>query len=742
MKDLVLYEHNRKAYEKATTLMNETGRAAVIHPTGTGKSFIAFKLAQEHPDSKILWLAPNGYIFRAQAENLRKVLKKDAGKEAEDTVREILKNITFMTYTKLMMCGDEISDIRPDYIVLDEFHRCGAPEWGNSVEKLLGFYPEAKLLGLSATNIRYLDNRRDMADELFDGNVASEMTLGEAIAENILPAPKYVISMYSYKEELKRLSKKVEKEQNPELRRQNEKLLERLRRSLGDAEGLDKVFARHMEGRRGKYLVFCAGKEHMDEMLAQSREWFRLIDEEPRIYAVYYDNPETGREFEEFKADESDHLRLLFCIDMLNEGVHVDDLDGVILLRPTVSPILYLQQIGRGLSAQGAKDGSEREEKDSYERNEKDSYEIADKDGSNRHPVIFDIVNNFDSLSAVDALAGELEEAFALIPCTGGERSGFCGSFQIIDELRDCRKLFKELTKNLSASWEIYYAAAGEYYRKAGNLRVPAAFVTDRGLKLGSWLKTQRRVYSGKVYGRLNGEQVKRLEAIGMVWDDTAVQNFNQGLEELEIFIEKNKNADVPARYVAESGFPLGKWIGNIRAAYKNNRLSDEKIGKLNHLGMVWDVREYRWNMNYNAAKAYYGEYGDLKIPYDYVTKDGLCLGRWISDQIRTYNGLKSRSAPLTEEQIKKLETIGIVWKNKYEDNWDRKYEMAKAYYEKYGNLNISSTYIIDGIDIGKWVNTIRLKMSNPASSNMTLSEERISRMNEIGMEWDRKAAR
>ncbi len=729
MKDLVLYEHNRKAYEKATTLMNETGRAAVIHPTGTGKSFIAFKLAQEHPDSKILWLAPNGYIFRAQAENLSKVLKKDAGKEAEDTAREILKNITFMTYTKLMMSGDEISDIRPDYIVLDEFHRCGAPEWGNSVEKLLGFYPEAKLLGLSATNIRYLDNRRDMADELFDGNVASEMTLGEAMAKNILPAPKYVISIYSYKEELKRLSKKVEKEQKPELRRQNEKLLERLRRSLENAEGLDKVFARHMGGRRGKYLVFCAGKEHMDEMLAQSREWFRLIDEEPRIYAVYYDNPETGREFAEFKADESDHLRLLFCIDMLNEGVHVDDLDGVILLRPTVSPILYLQQIGRGLSAQRAKD-------------EKDGSEREEKDGSYRQPVIFDIVNNFDSLSAVDALASELEEALGLMPCAEGERSSYSGNFRIVDELRDCRKIFKKLAGNLSASWEIYYAAAEEYYRKIGNLRVPKAFVTEQGLKLGSWLGTQRRVYSGKVYGHLDDDQIRRLEAIGMVWDDASERNFNQGLEELERYVKKAENANVPAGYVTEGGFLLGKWVGNIRASYKKNKLSDVKIHKLNRLGMIWDVREYRWNLNYNAAKAYYDMHGDLKMPHDYVTEDGLCLGRWVSDQIRTYNGLKSGSTPLTEEQIKRLETIGIVWKNKYEEGWDRKYELAKAYYEKYGNLDISSTCIIDGIDIGKWVNTIRLKMSNPTSSNLTLSKERINRMNEIGMEWDKKTAR
>lgn len=75
----------------------------------------------------------------------------------------------------------EIAGLQPSYIILDEFHRAGAECWGESTVALLKLCPEAKLLGLTATNIRYLDNNRDMAEELFDGRVASDMTLGEAI---------------------------------------------------------------------------------------------------------------------------------------------------------------------------------------------------------------------------------------------------------------------------------------------------------------------------------------------------------------------------------------------------------------------------------------------------------------------------------------------------------------------------------------------------------------------------------
>lgn len=104
----------------------------------------------------------------------------------------------------MQLSEEELRDIKADYIVLDEFHRCGAAAWGKGVARLLAHLPKAKLLGLSATSVRYLDNRRDMSDELFEGNVASEMTLGEAIVKGILPSPVYVTALYSCKRDLSR----------------------------------------------------------------------------------------------------------------------------------------------------------------------------------------------------------------------------------------------------------------------------------------------------------------------------------------------------------------------------------------------------------------------------------------------------------------------------------------------------------------------------------------------------------
>lgn len=188
---LNLYAHNRTAYESATVLLETVGKAAVIHPTGTGKSYIAFKLVADHPQDVILWLSPSEYIFETQCESLRCQAPEIS-----------LENVHFYTYAKLLRLTEAerlaIAAQHPAYIILDEYHRAGAQEWSTAVKKMLDACPVAKLLGLSATNIRYLDNQRNMADELFDNHIASEMTLGEAIVRGILPAPKYVTTVFQY----------------------------------------------------------------------------------------------------------------------------------------------------------------------------------------------------------------------------------------------------------------------------------------------------------------------------------------------------------------------------------------------------------------------------------------------------------------------------------------------------------------------------------------------------------------
>ena len=688
-----LYRHNEDAYQAAERMLDEKGMAAVIHPTGSGKSMIAFKLAERHSESHFLWLSPSEYIYQTQLENTGLAFP----------------NIAYMSYSRLMKNEDCIETLHPDYIILDEFHRCGAAEWGRSVKKLLDTYPEAKRLGLSATNIRYLDNQRNMAVEIFDGNIASEMTLGEAIIRGILPEPKYVIAMYSYKKELDQLKKRIKNLSNKGLIEENQKLLEQLRRALEQADGLDDVFAKHMTKKNGKYILFCSSKEHMDEMKDHAGEWFHKVDQNPHIYTAFYNNAATSKEFAAFKADDSSHLKLLYCIDMLNEGIHVDDVDGVILLRPTVSPIIYMQQIGRALSA-----------------------------GSGETPVIFDLVNNFDSLYCVDCLQNEMQEARVLFPSIYGKSSRVEDRFRIIDETKDSRKLFLRLQDNLNSAWEVYYAAARQWYEATGHLKVPKGYVTPSGLTLGSWIQTQRKVHGGRKAGSLNPERIRLLEKIGMIWT-VSDYKWDEAVRELQKYHDKYGNLDIKARYVTEDGWALGKWVSNLRIKVKKygleQTLTEEQQSQLEALGMIWDKSKENWDRYFEAAETYYRENGNLDVPVKYTTEDGIPLGRWLSN-LRHQLLVRDRQSALSDEQRQQLRSIGLQDESKPEQQWNMKYDLARAYYEEHGNLNVPAAYAVDGVKLGRWIANIRAKRKHPESSGMVLDDTRIRQMDLIGMDW------
>ncbi len=693
-----LFPHNETAYESAEVMLAETGKAAIIHPTGAGKSFIGFKLCEVHETETVCWLSPSSYIFETQIENLKRI----TGGYAPE-------NITFFTYAKLMLLSEaELAEIKPDYIILDEFHRAGAEMWGEGVQNLLKMYPKVPILGLSATNIRYLDNQRDMADELFDNNIASEMTLGEAIVRGILYPPKYVLSVFSYQKDLEKYQRKVRHAKNKAVRDAAEVYLEALRRALKKADGLDEVFRKHMTAVHGKYIVFCANAEHMSEMIAKVPEWFSKVDEHPGIYSAYSDDPATSQAFADFKADTGDHLKLLFCIDMLNEGVHVDDIDGVILLRPTVSPIIYKQQIGRALSA-------------------------SSKSGA----VIFDIVNNFENLYSISAVEDEMQVAVNYYRELGEADEIVTEHFRITDEVRDCRILFDSLNDTLEASWDIMYGYAKTYYEQNGNLNVPKRYKTPDGYSLGSWIMTQRRVKNGQVYGHLSEDRIRRLDEIGMIWQSISDFNWERNFNALQEYYDQNGNIDIKINYVNEDGVFLGAWINNLRTWYssgiRQHYLTAERIDALNALGMIWDKLDFLFERNYNAAAAYYKKYGDLDIHHDYVCPETrVNLGTWIRSLRQKY---ASDPASIPEVKRKRLEAIGMEWDNKYSRQWNRGIRAAQEYYRKHGNLSVPTTYrTADGFDLYGWLSNRR-----ETYRQGRLSAKRIEMLSALGMVWKKE---
>ena len=705
---LHLFEHNARAYQAAAAMLEQYGKAAVVHPTGTGKSYIAFKLIEDHPDAAYLWLSPSEYIFKTQLENLQK--------QAPDFP---LGNVRFSTYARLLFCTEEqlaeIAALHPAYIIMDEFHRAGAERWGERVRKLLELCPDAKLLGLTATNVRYLDNNRDMAEELFDGHIASEMTLGEAIVRGILPAPKYVTTVFRYQNELAKYQARVDSLRSPGVQDANQKYLEALRRALEQADGLDKVFAKHITQTCGKYIVFCSGKEHMDEMASHVPEWFADVNKNIKVYKTYASDPEASKEFAAFKADEGDHLKLLFCIDMLNEGVHVEGISGVILFRPTVSPIIYKQQIGRALTA-----------------------------GVTAAPLILDVVNNFEGLSSISGLQKEMTAAVQRLYANGEGEKIVAERFEVIEQVQNCRVLFEQLENSLSSTWDHYFAAAGLYYAEHGDLKVPLRYKTPGGLSLGDWVQTQRQIRKGKrTFGTLTQQQIERLDSIGMVWETRSETAWARGLEAARRYRQQYGDLQVPSAYKDADGFALGNWIRNTRSRFGSGSLKESQIRELDALGMVWNNIDAKWERCYAEAALYCEKHGSLNLAPKYVSPSGIRLGAWVENQRAYY--LKGE---LSDDKIRRLEAIGMLWEGRNDRQWLKAYEAAARYFQQYGDLNVPYQYVSpEGIRLGYWVVRQRAAYKGRFSiekktNRKPLSYERKRLLDAIGMNWHEAAER
>ncbi len=394
-----LYQHNKEAYDKIQTMFQREDRVAIIHATGTGKSFISLQWLYDNRDKKCLFLAPTYEILDQLERHM----------QSQGLSLKTFPNLKCMIYDNLARLSVQtLNRLHVDNIVLDEFHRCGAPTWGKAVNTVFQNNPTAKVLGITATPVRYLDNQRNMAQEIFNGNIASEISLSDAIADGILPMPKYISAVYSFDEDLQRIENKINQVQNSKDKDILQKDLEEAKRNLEKSEGLPEIFAKHLPVRNGKYIVFCKDFAHMQRMMQEAHGWLKDINPNLDIYSVYSgQSRETNeRNLERFENFQNDHIKLLFSIEMLNEGVHVNDVDGVIMLRPTNSLIIYLQQLGRALSA-----------------------------GHKEHPIIFDIVNNINANKIIYDVYQEVKEKISDRTRNRNKKVNLA-DFKIIDELK------------------------------------------------------------------------------------------------------------------------------------------------------------------------------------------------------------------------------------------------------------------------------------------------------------------
>ncbi len=482
-----LKPHNVETYQKVTDKLKESNKVAVIHPTGTGKMYIALKLLEENKGKKAIYVAPSNPILHDVKKNIF----------AEGMTMEDFPQLKRITYQKLAGLTDgEIQELDADIIVLDEFHHCGAPEWGKGVERLLQRNEGASVLGLSATPVRYTDGLRDMADELFENNVASEMTLEEAIEREILPKASYVSALYGYDEELESMQTNIDQIKDEDRRKEAQKLLNILKDKLDEnTQNLPELFSEHMQNKSGKYLIFCRNIEDMNEKMKQAQKMFGEVNSNITIRGISSKIKESDKILTEFEQDsEEGTLKLLYAVDMLNEGYHIKDLDGVVMMRPTFSPTIYTQQLGRALTV-----------------------------GGDKSPVVLDLVNNFDSCKIIEDFAEKMRKYKENegTERTENYRKSKLSIFDTTKEFREIAEKITELSKRSKVKLEQKIEIFEEFMKTGEEL---VGNTTFKGYPIGQWAiqirNSLNRMNDGegdKVKINLTKEQLEKLESMGIL---------------------------------------------------------------------------------------------------------------------------------------------------------------------------------------------------------------------------------
>lgn len=366
-----LKQHNKETIERILEFYKTERKCCAIQATGTGKTFLILRLLEIYNDmDKIAVIfAPNREIIKQTKKRM-----KTFG----------LNNATFYTYQKLaILTVEEILNIHADLIVCDELHRTGANTWGQKFEMLVNSHTDSKVFGVTATPLRCSDGR-DMAEEYFDGNKACNISLAEALVREIIPVmPVYVSALYTFEEEYQNMSEKIDRSRNfQEEKVELQEVLLAAKKQLEKANGVPEIIKKYITNYNGKYIIFCKDKKHLYAMKDVVVGWFRESGYAGKIfeYPYYSNSSSVKKNLENFEKNKEEGLKLLFVIDKLNEGLHLDIVDGCILLRTTVSNIIYYQQIGRVIDA-----------------------------GSDEKRVILDLVSNFNSLKSFN-LKKDLEE--------------------------------------------------------------------------------------------------------------------------------------------------------------------------------------------------------------------------------------------------------------------------------------------------------------------------------------------
>lgn len=680
---------NEAAFQKAVQSLETLNRAAVFHPTGTGKSCIAWKVVEAHPQTTFFWLVAGAQrLALRQAE----LTRYNGG--------TLPGNVRFCDCEKLAAATPEqwvrLGEQKPGCIVLDCYHELSAVCWAQSVQKLLRMCPQAKVLGLGVPNGAPVCAA---AQELFADCIVSHMTVAEAMAAGTMPVPSaYAALLWPQEEELATLRARIKNLCMPKGDTSLRVQYEELSWSLRQVENLTVLLPRLLSDTSGHYLVLFESAAYQEKLGAELEQLLRTVDPAVRFYAADHACFADSAAVETFLSDTAPGPKVLLCVNAPGVQQPLEGLAGVILVRQSSLMSTFKQMLCRALAAAGS-----------------------------RSVPVFDLVAQFEGLGNGRTLQRDCTEAMTR---AGSKTPGFRQE----RPMQQTYRLYGKLRREMEARWEVLCQAAADAAAKEGTLELSRSYTIHSGVPVGKWLELQRQVQAGQRPGRLTAEQAAKLEKLGIRWNHRLEAAWEKGFASAQKYRTEHGDLLVPVRYRDKNDFALGEWIVYNRQRYLGGNLTQNRIERLEAIGMVWSTSNDLWEQNYAAATQYYLEHGDLEVPIKYETSSGFGLGVWLGAQRAAH-----KAGELPQEQVERLDALGMDWTNRNDRKWMSLYDVATAYYHEHGNLNVPSEYVTpDGVLLGKWVARQRYAYLNPDRSSARVTPERKALLDKLGMVWEK----
>lgn len=597
-----LKKHNMEIYNKLKEGFNTKNHIGVVQATGTGKSYIVAKCVEDMEFQKVLFLSPSNEIID----------------QFKETFPKLSSSITFMTYKKLSLVEDvnhffEINNF--DFIVLDEYHRCGARTWIRNIKKLLNHYKDSKVVGVTATHLRFLDSCRNMTRELFNSEPLVEVSLLEAIDNDILPKPKYIVSHYDTEDKVKEANSNL-KELEQEVSNED---IRRILYNLDKVYNIEEILDKHIEDER-KFIVFCSNINHAKEVEFMTNRWFNKIGYSTASYRAYYDEginrSNIQYSLDKFKNDTSQNneIKLLFVVDIMNEGIHMDGVDGLIFLRKTKSPIIFFQQMGRVLSS-----------------------------GKNKSPLIFDFVKNISGLSFGEEKIGS--RTIVDKKEYDGEIPSLDDYVEMIDYSIDIDNILSDINKlSFKATWCSFLGDLKDYIYINNNLNIPSTHKLYRRC-----LNLRKRYHEGT----LEEYKIKDLNSLNFDFGAKSIEGDLWEIMYLRLldYVKEYGHANVPITYKDKQ---LATWVRTQRK-YRDT-LSEYRKEKLLACGFNFEFansrNEKQWEEMFNKLLEFKEKFGHVNVSSRYEDKT---LANWVNSQRKAYKANK-----LAQHRYDKLVGIGF----------------------------------------------------------------------------------